>query len=704
MAKTHKHKGEKHHKKGSHSPRQTKEDKASESSPPQPSEASQLVAEADDAQLPQVHTADPGRALDQNLAAADAAEIYAARDWNEDLQTSRELPRATAQDRVIREQAIFRNHADFVDAAARGVMGIISKSISPLNPQEPNEESQMFVHGGIFYSYGPDLRDGYEGLGGAPAVHTAVGKDVRGVSLLNSLDIEGLFTIGTAVVDYKGKRIVAQGIIPGILKRQQADPSAGVVPIDEVSNSSPEVVPVSEENGAAGEESPGELQVVVPPVASENVVAYGSIDGGKTIAADPTFHRFAGVIAQRLHLDEHEVLDGSGKHYSLYTSLDTKGIVGDDKRRYFLDLARVFPVDIEFIEENCSTTTGDATDDATPRYPHQMTLLRAELVDTYFEHRLRKYVEEKRSKSENESGEKPNGEDEEKEQMPKEESSSAEDQADVADAFVLKPSGPDVAGEDSESDKAKLQKDNTDYTGNPPSFSASSISDQAGIKFNMNEDGQAELGTELMTEAATIYEQVYGPVHPDTARTYRNLAMMKHDSGDSEACRVYQRKAVIASERTLGVDSSETVQQYMHLGFFEWAAGNVEVGLRYMFHSLRRLEMLCAGSLHPELAAFDTQLGMLLTQSRADVVLATKFHSRAVTTNEKLLGRDNDQTIRSYDLLCQSLIYAGDFRGALDAQRIVYKFLKARSADPNSAALKDASATLDFLAQQAVLE
>lgn len=36
-----------------------------------------------------------------------------------------------------------------------------------------------------------------------------------------SVDREGLHTLGTAVVDYRGIRIIAQTIVPGILEKNQ---------------------------------------------------------------------------------------------------------------------------------------------------------------------------------------------------------------------------------------------------------------------------------------------------------------------------------------------------------------------------------------------------------------------------------------------------------------------------------------------------
>ena len=41
------------------------------------------------------------------------------RDWNEELQTTRELPRKNLPERLLRERAIFKVHSDFVSAATR---------------------------------------------------------------------------------------------------------------------------------------------------------------------------------------------------------------------------------------------------------------------------------------------------------------------------------------------------------------------------------------------------------------------------------------------------------------------------------------------------------------------------------------------------------------------------------------------------------
>lgn len=42
------------------------------------------------------------------------------------------------------------------------------------------------------------------------------GNDLQGVKAYFNLDSEGLYTLGTAVIDYRGYRVTAQSIIPGL--------------------------------------------------------------------------------------------------------------------------------------------------------------------------------------------------------------------------------------------------------------------------------------------------------------------------------------------------------------------------------------------------------------------------------------------------------------------------------------------------------
>ena len=76
-----------------------------------------------------------------------------------------------------------------------------------INPGE-DPKMQMFIWNNIFFSLGFDVRDHYKDLGGDAAAFVAPRNDLQGVKVYNAVDLEGLYTLGTVVVDYRGYRYV----------------------------------------------------------------------------------------------------------------------------------------------------------------------------------------------------------------------------------------------------------------------------------------------------------------------------------------------------------------------------------------------------------------------------------------------------------------------------------------------------------------
>lgn len=270
------------------------------------------------------------------------------RDWNEEFQSTRELPKETAQDRVFRERLTSKLFADYNDAAARGAVLVARGEVAPLNPTE-SKDAQIFVYNNVFYSFGADGVGTFASEGGDEAARVATGKDVMGVRMVNQLDIDGLFTPGTVVVDYLGKRLVGQSIVPGIFK--QRDPG-------------------------------------------ENQIDYGAVDGKEVIAADEKFVPVFEKLSKALKVKKHAVWDKNGKRHELEGSVETKGLLGTDGRKYVLDLYRVTPLDISWMEENGTSINSvqQTNGSSETAYPHRMTVLRPELVEAYWKNKMREWV------------------------------------------------------------------------------------------------------------------------------------------------------------------------------------------------------------------------------------------------------------------------------------------------------------------------
>ncbi|TKY49558.1 Clustered mitochondria protein [Spatholobus suberectus] len=284
------------------------------------------------------------------------------RDWNEELQSCREFPHTTPQERILRDRALYKVTSDFVDAAINGAIGVISGCIPPINPTDP-ECFHMYVHNNIFFSFaidadleklskkcvdansktwssgtsqsssdkasiplhgesqvpngGKDDGSSSEDLNGTEinqdvspeaqlaeneqATYASANNDLKGTKAYQEADVPGLYNLAMAIIDYRGHRVVAQSVLPGILQGDKSDS-----------------------------------------------LLYGSVDNGKKICWNEDFHSKVSEAAKHLHLKEHLVLDGSGNAFKLAAPVECKGIVGGDDRHYLLDLLRVTPRDANY--------------------------------------------------------------------------------------------------------------------------------------------------------------------------------------------------------------------------------------------------------------------------------------------------------------------------------------------------------------------
>ncbi|XP_069002269.1 clustered mitochondria protein homolog [Embiotoca jacksoni] len=272
-----------------------------------------------------------------------------SRDWNEELQGGRELPRNSLQERLHRERSIFKTNSDFVAAATRGAVAVVDGNVMPLNPGE-SPHMQMFMWNNLFFSLGFDISEHYRPLGGNTAAHAAAICDLRGAQAYASVDTEGLHTLGSAVVDYRGIRVIAQTIVPGILEKSH-----------------------------------------------EQTVVYGSNDNGKTVFTHPRFLELLDKASKPLRIQRHQVLDHNNSPVELCSGIETIGILGNDGRPYILDLLRTFPPDLNFqfseTEETREEVPKECQSFGYPRlHRHSLASLRPELIEAFVQHRYELFV------------------------------------------------------------------------------------------------------------------------------------------------------------------------------------------------------------------------------------------------------------------------------------------------------------------------
>lgn len=223
------------------------------------------------------------------------------RDWNEEFQVVKDFPKDSFLQRIQRDRAVAKVYNDFLEAAVKGAQAIVGGNLTPLNPNESSRQ-QVFVYNQIFFSFAVDLPGLVEGESpfrdltsseNNPSF-TQANHDLLGLRALQILDCEGLHVLATAVVNYRGHRVIAQSIIPGILNNNDL----------------------------------------------ASLAEYGSVDEHKTIFATEQFHTLMKRVCgeQNLGLKTCKVIDGSGKEVEIAGSVEVKGIRGTDKRCYLVDL------------------------------------------------------------------------------------------------------------------------------------------------------------------------------------------------------------------------------------------------------------------------------------------------------------------------------------------------------------------------------
>ncbi|KAL3516547.1 hypothetical protein ACH5RR_023449 [Cinchona calisaya] len=310
------------------------------------------------------HKRDTARAENALTLSFGSELIGMQRDWNEELQSCREFPHSTPQERILQDRALYKVTSDFVDAAINGAIGVISRCIPPINPTDP-ECFHMYVHNNIFFSFAvdadleqlsrkqaSDVTNRIESSGmlhgssekisnhlphvahrvgdqsdcyntqnfngvtdlvsdvpsetllseSEQATYASANNDLKGSKAYHEADVPGLYNLAMAIIDYRGHRVVAQSVLPGILQGDKSDS-----------------------------------------------LLYGSVDNGKKICWSEDFHSKVSEAGKRLHLKEHGVLDKSGNVFKLAAPVECKGIVGSDDRHYLLDLMRVTPRDANYM-------------------------------------------------------------------------------------------------------------------------------------------------------------------------------------------------------------------------------------------------------------------------------------------------------------------------------------------------------------------
>lgn len=208
-----------------------------------------------------------------------------------------------------------------------------------------------------------------------------------------------------------------------------------------------------------------------------------------------------------------------------------------------------------------------------------------------------------------------------------------------------------------------------------------------------------ELGQELLVESLSLHEQIYGVLHPEVARVYHQLAMLYYQLEEKAAAVELAHKAVIISERTLGIDSNETILSYLNLALFLHGYGNTESALSCMRHALE-LWKIIYGLKHPDSITTINNAAVML-QSLKLYHESRQWFEASLQVCEEVSGEKSVNTATLCFQLAQALALDHDPNAAVQRMRDSYSiFLSKLGADDRNT--KEAESWLEQLTHNAV--
>lgn len=210
---------------------------------------------------------------------------------------------------------------------------------------------------------------------------------------------------------------------------------------------------------------------------------------------------------------------------------------------------------------------------------------------------------------------------------------------------------------------------------------------------------QKELGQELLLESLSLHEQIYGILHPEVARVYHQLSMLYYQLEEKNAAVELARKAVIVFERTLGLDSNETILSYLNLGLFEHADGNTKLALVYMKHALD-LWKIIYGIRHPDSITTINNAAVMLQHLKHYHESRIWFET-SLAISEEVSGKNSVNTATLCFQLAQALALDQEAKAAVNRMREAYSIFLSKLG-PDDRNTKESESWLEQLTQNAV--
>ncbi|KAK9121937.1 hypothetical protein Syun_019554 [Stephania yunnanensis] len=161
---------------------------------------------------------------------------------------------------------------------------------------------------------------------------------------------------------------------------------------------------------------------------------------------------------------------------------------------------------------------------------------------------------------------------------------------------------------------------------------------------------------------------------------------------------IYQQKALDINERELGLDHPDTMKSYGDLAVFYYRLQHTELALKYVKRALYLLHLTCGPS-HPNTAATYINVAMM-EEGLGNVHVALRYLHKALKCNQRLLGPDHIQTAASYHAIAIALSLMEAYPLSVQHEQTTLQILRAKLG-PDDLRTQDAAAWLEYFESKA---
>ncbi|KAF4384572.1 hypothetical protein F8388_003879 [Cannabis sativa] len=179
---------------------------------------------------------------------------------------------------------------------------------------------------------------------------------------------------------------------------------------------------------------------------------------------------------------------------------------------------------------------------------------------------------------------------------------------------------------------------------------------------------------------------------------YKDLRKFAILRGLCHKATIYQQKALDINERELGLDHPDTMKSYGDLAVFYYRLQHTELALKYVKRALYLLHLTCGPS-HPNTAATYINVAMM-EEGLGNVHIALRYLHKALKCNQRLLGPDHIQTAASYHAIAIALSLMEAYPLSVQHEQTTLQILRAKLG-PDDLRTQDAAAWLEYFESKA---